>query len=685
MPIDIVVLFYRNPDLVNRVFSSLSRCDSELAKLECRIIAVNDSPDDDELCGALQDAPGMLAQTPVSVKANARNLGFVRSANRVMARAVKDNHDVLLLNSDTVVFPGAVAEIVRVAKRDETIGFVSPRSNNADICNLPHQQAYRSLDAEEAHTAFLRLAPYLAEYQIVPTAGGFCLLIKCQVLKQCGLFDDSTYGRGYNEENDLIMRAKRSGYCAVLANHAFVHHLGHISFNSTSTPFEVLEERHSSRLDARHSDFRNSIHRYLDGARFTAEKMLVGLLPYRGGHLDLAFEISEEALENDESYEFVRKLLKFAVAEWRHRFHIHIVASDASRRQSELGMTPGVMAVVPGADKFFAATICIGHPVNRRELDRTARRAPVNIFVVPGADALGSPRWNTSDLNSNWNSAMAHADAVVYTTRQARRQFDLRFRKRPDLKESVIQSSLDVDDYSPEHVPEAQDRGYFLVIGDETGCSDLPVLASDLPDEKIVAITAADCPGSNTITYENGQLSSEMWDDLFRNARVVVVTVSYQGSGSAIVKALGYRKPVLAGSTPLTREIRDQLADKTNLHFYSSTGELVSMLRGNPPVWQCREAPAETEATHGWSSAAALLLAAVESAIEAHSLEGILLPRLEERFAEGEESSRIRAVEAELETRDQQISEIYDSMSWRITEPLRRIADWFRNASQRAE
>ena len=35
---------------------------------------------------------------------------------------------------------------------------------------------------------------------------------------------------GYNEKNDYIMRANRRGYSSVLANHAFVAHLGKASF-----------------------------------------------------------------------------------------------------------------------------------------------------------------------------------------------------------------------------------------------------------------------------------------------------------------------------------------------------------------------------------------------------------------------------------------------------------------------
>ncbi len=42
------------------------------------------------------------------------------------------------------------------------------------------------------------------------------MYIKWQILADLGVFDE-IYGLGYNEENDLIMRANRCGYRAVIA------------------------------------------------------------------------------------------------------------------------------------------------------------------------------------------------------------------------------------------------------------------------------------------------------------------------------------------------------------------------------------------------------------------------------------------------------------------------------------
>ncbi len=182
MPTDIIIPFYRQPSLVKGLFDSLLRVGSELAGAECRVIAINDSPDDGELKIRLRQAVAELAAVvPCRVIENDRNLGFARSVNRAAAESVTDRHDVILLNSDTIVFPGAITEVQRVASLDPMIGFVSPRSNNATICSLPTQSEFRKLTPEQSYSNFQELSGYLPEYHYVPVGVGFCLFIKFQI------------------------------------------------------------------------------------------------------------------------------------------------------------------------------------------------------------------------------------------------------------------------------------------------------------------------------------------------------------------------------------------------------------------------------------------------------------------------------------------------------------------------
>ena len=84
----------------------------------------------------------------------------------------------------------------------------------------------------------------------MPTAVGFCMLIKNVVLRQLGVFDP-VYSPGYNEENDFVCRINRHGYSAVSAHHAFVFHDESSSFGPRR---KALDQRNRQVLDTRYPD-----------------------------------------------------------------------------------------------------------------------------------------------------------------------------------------------------------------------------------------------------------------------------------------------------------------------------------------------------------------------------------------------------------------------------------------------
>src|SRR4051794_23917909 len=136
--IDIVIPLYRNSHLVHPLCDSLLRSRQELVDLGCSIVLINDSPDDKDLAVALESAQRLFGpDVPCNVLLNHQNLGFVRSVNLAANASVERGRDLILLNSDTIVFPRAIRELADIAYSDPMIGFVSPRSNNATICSFP--------------------------------------------------------------------------------------------------------------------------------------------------------------------------------------------------------------------------------------------------------------------------------------------------------------------------------------------------------------------------------------------------------------------------------------------------------------------------------------------------------------------------------------------------------------------
>ena len=188
-PLLLAVPLYRGADLAHQVVGSILDCAAELAALKAEVVLYNDSPDDVLLDQALAELT-RASKVDLRVERNVENIGFVRTANRAIAEAIRLGYDLVLLNSDTVLTPGALSEMARIALADPMIGFVNPRSNNATLATLPYQDRFRHLPPGEAQSAWARLAPRLPPFTYVPTANGFCVLIRWIVLAEFGGFDE---------------------------------------------------------------------------------------------------------------------------------------------------------------------------------------------------------------------------------------------------------------------------------------------------------------------------------------------------------------------------------------------------------------------------------------------------------------------------------------------------------------
>ena len=191
-----------------------------------QIVLINDGSPEPEMAAMLLP----FAQMPnVFVLTNASNRGFVQSVNRGLSFAM--GADVLLLNADTVMYPGALDELLDVAYAQPEIGTVTALSNNATIFSYPHPElsceALEDISWAELAAAALRENRGVA--LDVPTGHGFCLLIKGEVLRRAGLMDEA-FGRGYGEENDFCARTAALGYRNVAAAGVLVAHKESVSF-----------------------------------------------------------------------------------------------------------------------------------------------------------------------------------------------------------------------------------------------------------------------------------------------------------------------------------------------------------------------------------------------------------------------------------------------------------------------
>ncbi|WP_199137411.1 methyltransferase domain-containing protein [Delftia sp. ASV31] len=246
-PVDVIVPVYRGLDDTRNCIESVlaSPC-----RTHWQLVVINDASPEPEVTAWLREK---AAQEPrITLLENEENLGFVGTVNRGMA--LNTAHDVLLLNSDTVVANNWLDRIRQAAYGDARIASVTPFSNNATICSYPRFCEGNDLPPGMDTAAIDALCARTNPGQVVdvPTGVGFCMYIRRDSLNAVGLFDTEHFGKGYGEENDFCQRAAAAGWRNLHLLDTFVLHTGGVSFGESKSPRERAAMETLRRLHPRY-------------------------------------------------------------------------------------------------------------------------------------------------------------------------------------------------------------------------------------------------------------------------------------------------------------------------------------------------------------------------------------------------------------------------------------------------
>ena len=229
--------FHETLQAVHSVLSSKN-------KTQFQLIVIDDRSPDAELIRHLQQ---LARRGLISLLHNARNLGFAGTVNK--AFALHPSRDVLLLNSDTMVYGNWVDRLV--AHAAEGVATVTPFSNNASLCSYPRIFEANDLPAGMAARAIDRLCAKLNKGQAaeLPTGVGFCMYVSRDAVQAIGKFDAKMFRTGYGEDNDFCFRALKRGFRNLHALDVFVYHAGGVSFgarppDAASKPLAALNKKH---------------------------------------------------------------------------------------------------------------------------------------------------------------------------------------------------------------------------------------------------------------------------------------------------------------------------------------------------------------------------------------------------------------------------------------------------------
>ncbi len=170
-------------------------------------------------------------------------------------------HDVLLLNSDTLVAPGWIDDLRAIVYSAADIGTATPLSNDATILSYPAStggNAVPDLASTRTLAGLARRANGGVAVEI-PVAVGFCMYIRRACLDAVGLLRADVFAQGYGEENDFCLRARHLGWRHVAAPGVFVAHVGG---NSFGTAARQLQARNAALLERMHPGYAGLIDQY---------------------------------------------------------------------------------------------------------------------------------------------------------------------------------------------------------------------------------------------------------------------------------------------------------------------------------------------------------------------------------------------------------------------------------------
>jgi len=200
---------------------SLASLQKNVQDIDYEVIVVDNNSSDGSLAFLRENFPS------VRTMGNKENLGYARANNQGI-RESKGEY-VLLLNTDTIINPGALNLLLQEMKKDPGIGGIGPAlltdKNNYQVSFGKKVNFISELFQKYFLNFYYKLIlKNDKKNREVNWLSGACLLTKRNILKEVGLFDENFFL--YFEDIDLCLRIKEKGWCLVYFPRAEVLHAG---------------------------------------------------------------------------------------------------------------------------------------------------------------------------------------------------------------------------------------------------------------------------------------------------------------------------------------------------------------------------------------------------------------------------------------------------------------------------
>ncbi len=606
MKLYLIVPVYRNLELVKSCLESLSARLSEIRDCDPKVIVVNDSPDDEAVSDYLADRArkGLIDIYIV----NDENLGFVKSVNKGLAICKRDGAGAVLVNSDTITYRNTLSEMVAVLKTDPQIGFVCPRSNNAAIATFP--QAPNNLSGiattpEVCYISWESVYRYLPRYTFAPTAVGFYMLISPQVVANFGALDEE-FGVGYEEENDLVMRAGKVGFRAVLANHAYAYHAGSASFMLHEIDFKGQQSGNLQKMAGRHPEFLPLVKEFERSPEYQAMTQLKNLVPTADGKLKVALDLLTMGRHHNGTNELIMNFVRWCDSQPHDDFEISAICDKSVAEFHGLDRLKTIRVRTEIAP-VYAISIFFGQPFDLHQINVMEHLAPINIYGMLDVIALDcSHLRGSNNVHALWSHVARNANGLFFISQFSHDTFANRFPRKYRAEAYTRLLPTKPSAYEARYEGVSTGREHVLVMGNHFAHKAAGItgrtIAEAIPSLSVVVMGEGAGGGLRNIReLHSGVVPDEEMNEIFARSSAIILPSYYEGFGLSLMYALALGKPVVARDIPATREILSTFQSVEGVFLYYSDKELADKVREAVAFGRSHVTEGETQDWAQWS------------------------------------------------------------------------------------
>ena len=214
----VLILTWNRVDELVPCLESFVNCDYPNRE----VVVIDNGSEDETVPTVKRDYPW------VTLIENGTNLGFCRGNNVGLRYAMEGQHDyVMLLNSDTMLLPGLVNELVAVMEADPKIGIAGAKNvlmENPDFTWGRYGQVTWGPMLVKTVGRFAPDARANEPPRDVDWVIGNACMMSRDALRTVGLFDEEFWQ--CNEDVDWCYRAREAGFRVVYVDRAAILHKG---------------------------------------------------------------------------------------------------------------------------------------------------------------------------------------------------------------------------------------------------------------------------------------------------------------------------------------------------------------------------------------------------------------------------------------------------------------------------